>query len=162
MNTEAGLELPQGTSVYCCPRGLVLDLDNTVLKRQMAIISSMTAFEKRNPKVMNASRKKRVAQGSGTKVEEINRLLKMHLQMADMVKKMGQGKGLFGKMFGGGGAPDPAELERMQAELAKLDPNAIPPELRDMLPAGTGSAGKISFQPNDKKVEDCQGDTACF
>jgi len=105
----------------------------------MAIISSMTAFEKRNPKVMNASRKKRVAQGSGTKVEEINRLLKMHLQMADMVKKMGQGKGLFGKMFGGSGAPDPAELERMQAELAKLDPNAIPPELRDMLPAGTGA-----------------------
>src|SRR5437588_3790192 len=116
-----------------------VDLDNTVLKRQMAINSSMTAFEKRNPKVMNASRKKRVAQGSGTKVEEINRLLKMHLQMADMMKKMGQGKGLFGKMFGGGGAPDPAELERMQAELAKLDPNAIPPELRDMLPAGTGA-----------------------
>src|SRR5207248_819140 len=100
-----------------------VDLDNTVLKRQMAIISSMTAFEKRNPKVMNASRKKRVAQGSGTKVEEINRLLKMHLQMADMMKKMGQGKGLFGKMFGGGAAPDAAELEKMQAEFAKLDPN---------------------------------------
>jgi signal recognition particle subunit SRP54 len=113
-----------------------VDLDNQVLKRQMAIISSMTASEKRNPKVMNASRKKRVAHGSGTKVEEINRLLKMHLQMADMMKKMGQGKGLLGKMFGGGGAPDQAELERMQAELAKLDPNAVPPELRDMLPAG--------------------------
>ena len=66
-----------------------VDLDNTVLKRQMAIIASMTPFEKRNPKVMNASRKKRVAAGSGTKVEEINRLLKMHLQMADMMKKMG-------------------------------------------------------------------------
>ena len=110
----------------------------SVLKRQMAIISSMTAFEKRNPKVMNASRKKRVAQGSGTKVEEINRLLKMHLQMADMMKKMGQGKGLFGKMFGGGAAPDAAELEKMQAELAKLDPNAIPPELRGVLPTGAG------------------------
>src|SRR5437868_6374366 len=96
-----------------------VDLDNSVLKRQMAIIGSMTKFEKRNPKVMNASRKKRVASGSGTKVEEINRLLKMHLQMADMMKKMGQGKGLFGKMFGGGAAPDAAELEKMQAELAK-------------------------------------------
>src|SRR5438552_9609803 len=115
-----------------------VDLDNTVLKRQMAIISSMTAFEKRNPKVMNASRKKRVAQGSGTKAEEINRLLRMHLQMADMMKKMGQGKGLFGKMFGGSAAPDAAELEKMQAELAKLDPNAIPPELRGVLPTGAG------------------------
>jgi signal recognition particle subunit SRP54 len=55
--------------------------------------------------------------------------------MADMMKKMGQGKGLFGKMFGGGGPPDAAELERMQAELAKLDPNAIPPELKDLMPA---------------------------
>ncbi|MGE3833038.1 MAG: signal recognition particle protein, partial [Parvibaculaceae bacterium] len=73
-----------------------VDLDNGVLKRQQAIISSMTAFEKRNPKVMNASRKKRVASGSGTKVEEINRLLKMHVQMADMMKKMGGGKGLMG------------------------------------------------------------------
>ena len=82
---------------------------------------------------MNASRKKRVAAGSGTKVEEINRLLKMHLQMADMMKQMGQGKGMLGKMFGGKGAPDAAELEKMQAELAALDPNAIPPELKDMM-----------------------------
>ena len=61
------------------------DLDNKLLKRQMAIIGSMTAHEKRNPKVMNASHKKRVAAGSGTKVEEINRLLKMHMQMAGMM-----------------------------------------------------------------------------
>ncbi len=114
-----------------------VDLDNSVLKRQMAIIGSMTGYEKRNPKVMNASRKKRVAAGSGTKVEEINRLLKMHLQMADMMKQMGQGKGLFGKMMGGGkGAPDAAELEKMQAELARMDPNAIPAELKDMMQGG--------------------------
>ncbi|MBL8907108.1 MAG: signal recognition particle protein [Rhizobiales bacterium] len=114
-----------------------VDLDNGVLKRQMAIISSMTPAEKRNPKVMNASRKKRVAAGSGTKVEEINRLLKMHLQMADMMKQMGRGKGMFGKMFGGKGVPDAAELEKMQAELAALDPNALPPELREMAAGGT-------------------------
>ena len=59
-----------------------LDLDNKVLKRQMAIIGSMTPYERRNPKLLDAKRKKRIAAGSGTKVEEINRLLKMHLQMA--------------------------------------------------------------------------------
>ena len=68
-----------------------MDLDNKVLKRQMAIISSMTPYERRNPKVMDAKRKKRVAAGSGTKVEEINRLLKIHLQLAGMMKQMGQG-----------------------------------------------------------------------
>src|SRR5204863_2525806 len=108
-----------------------VDLDNLVLKRQMAIISSMTPFEKRNPKAMNASRKKRVAHGSGTKVEEINRLLKMHMQMATMMKQMGQGKGMLGKLMGGRGAPDAAELEKMQAELAALDPNAIPADLKE-------------------------------
>jgi len=109
-----------------------VDLDNLVLKRQLAIISSMTPFEKRNPKVFNASRKKRVAKGSGTQVQEINRLLKMHLQMSDMMKKMGRGKGMLGRMFGGGTTPDAAELERMQAELGGLDPNALPPELQEM------------------------------
>ena len=113
-----------------------MDLDNKLLKRQMAIISSMTPYERRNPKVMDAKRKKRVAAGSGSKVEEINRLLKMHIQMAGMMKQMGQGKGLFGKMMGKG-APDAAELEKMQAELAGLDPNALPEELKDMMKGGS-------------------------
>ena len=114
-----------------------LDLDNKVLKRQMAIIGSMTPYERRNPKVMDAKRKKRVAAGSGTKVEEVNRLLKMHLQMAGMMKQMGQGKGLFGKMMGGKAAPDAAELEKMQEELSKLDPNALPEELKEMMQGGS-------------------------
>src|SRR6185503_17177114 len=110
------------------------DLDNLVVKRQLAIISSMTAFERRSPKVMNASRKRRVAAGSGTKVEEINRLLKMHLQMADMMKKMGRNPGMFGRMFGDGPAvPDEAELQRLQSELAGIDPNALPSEIKDMM-----------------------------
>ena len=113
-----------------------MDLDNKLLKRQMAIISSMTPYERRNPKTMDAKRKKRVAAGSGTKVEEINRLLKMHIQMAGMMKQMGQGKGLFGKMMGKG-APDAAELEKMQAELAGLDPNALPEDLKDMMKGGS-------------------------
>ncbi len=103
----------------------------------MAIIGSMTPYEKRNPKVMDAKRKKRVAAGSGTKVEEINRLLKMHLQMAAMMKQMGQGKGMFGKMMGGGkGAPDAAEMEKMQAELAGLNPDALPEDLKDLMKGG--------------------------
>jgi signal recognition particle subunit SRP54 len=110
-----------------------VDLDNLVLKRQLAIISSMTGFERRSPKVMNASRKRRVAAGSGTKVEEINRLLKMHLQMADMMKKMGRNPGMFGRMFGGPAVPDEAELQKLQSELAGIDPSALPSEIKDMM-----------------------------
>ena len=110
------------------------NLDNAVFNRQLAIISSLTPLERRNPKVMNGSRRKRAAAGSGTKVEEVNRLLKMHLQMADMMKKVGRNPGLLGRMFGGGGGtPDEAEMQKMQAELAKLDPSSLPPEVRDMM-----------------------------
>ncbi|MEZ5776191.1 MAG: signal recognition particle protein [Hyphomicrobiaceae bacterium] len=119
------------------------NLDDSLLKRQLAIISSMTPMERRHPKLLDASRKRRIAAGSGTKVEEINKLVKMHRQMADMMKAMGKGKGLFGKMMGGmgglgQGAPSQAELERMQKELASLDPKSLPPELRNMLPPGGG------------------------
>ena len=65
-------------------------LDDRILKRQQAIIGSMTRAERKNPKLLNASRKKRVAAGSGTSVQDINRLLKMHRQMADMMKIDGQ------------------------------------------------------------------------
>jgi len=86
-------------------------VDDGVLKRQAAIISSMTKAERRNPKVLNASRKKRVAAGSGTQVQEVNRVLKMHRQMADVFKMMGKKGGkkgmaaLMGAMGGGGGLP---------------------------------------------------------
>ena len=63
-----------------------------MLKRQVAIIQSMTPQERRNPDILKASRKKRIAAGSGTKVEEINKLLKMHRGMADMMKAMGGAK----------------------------------------------------------------------
>ncbi len=85
-----------------------LGLDDSVFNRQVAIISSMTKAERRNPDVLKASRKKRVAAGSGTKVEEINRLLKMHRQMADMMKQMGRGKGMFARMGNMLGAPGAA------------------------------------------------------
>ncbi len=118
------------------------NLDDKVLKRQKAIISSMTRQERRNPKVLNASRKRRVAAGSGSKVEEINKLLKMHRQMADMMKMMSQKKGMFGKMMGGGGGmPSEAEMAKMQSELAGLDPSALPADLKEILD-GAGAMPK--------------------
>jgi signal recognition particle subunit SRP54 len=103
------------------------NLDDRLLKRQAAIIDSMTPKERRNPDVLKASRKKRIAAGSGTKVEEINRLLKMHRTMADMMKAMGGGKrgpmAALGNMLGfGGGMPSPEEM----AKLAEKMPGGIP------------------------------------
>ncbi len=64
------------------------NMDDKVFARQEAIISSMTKVERQKPKMINASRKKRIAAGSGTNVPEVNKLLKMHMQMAKMMKKM--------------------------------------------------------------------------
>ena len=65
------------------------NLDDKFVKRQRAIISSMTPQERRNPDILKASRKKRIAAGAGVNVEQVNRLLKQHRQMADMMKMMG-------------------------------------------------------------------------
>ncbi|MGH6845037.1 MAG: signal recognition particle protein, partial [Methylocella sp.] len=67
-------------------------LDDAIIKRQRAIISSMTRDERRAPDVLKASRKRRVAAGSGVRVEDVNKLLKLHRQMADMMKSMGGAK----------------------------------------------------------------------
>ncbi len=88
-------------------------LDDKEIVRQEAIISSMTKKERAQPKLLNASRKKRIAKGSGTTVQEINKLIKAHRQMADMMKKMGKGgmKKMAAQLAGmGGGMPDPAML----------------------------------------------------
>ena len=63
-------------------------VDDSMLKRQEAIISSMTKTERRNPKIILASRKRRIAAGSGTTVQDVNRLLKQHQQMNDMMKRV--------------------------------------------------------------------------
>jgi signal recognition particle subunit SRP54 len=86
--------------------------DDRVVRRQIAIIQSMTKEERRKPDLMKASRKERVAKGAGLEVQDVNRLLKMHRQMADMMKKLGKkGKGgmrgLMGQMMGKGGAMPP-------------------------------------------------------
>ncbi|HZG31379.1 MAG TPA: signal recognition particle protein [Ensifer sp.] len=108
-------------------------LNDNIFKRQLAIISSMTKAERANPDILKHSRKKRIAAGSGTDASDINKLLKMHRQMADMMKMMGGKKGgmmkqmmggLAGKMglggMMGGGMPDLSSMDPKQLEaLAK-------------------------------------------
>ncbi len=114
------------------------NIDDRVIRRQIAIIDSMTPAERRDPDLLKASRKRRIAAGSGTSPEAINKLLKMHRQMADMMKAMGKQKGgLLGKMgqmfgIGGGGMPDldPSKLSPEQLEqLKKLSGGKLPPGL---------------------------------
>jgi len=64
------------------------NIDQTIFKRQQAIIGSMTVKERRMPDIIKASRKKRIAAGSGTSVQEVNRLLKQFDDMSDMMKRM--------------------------------------------------------------------------
>ena len=64
------------------------NVDKTVLARQAAVISSMTLKERRNPDIIKASRKKRIAAGSGTTVQDVNKLLKQFDDMSLMMKKM--------------------------------------------------------------------------
>jgi signal recognition particle subunit SRP54 len=76
------------------------DLDQTILKRQAAIIGSMTPKERRMPAIIKASRKRRIAAGSGTSVQEVNRLLKQFDDMSAMMKRMNR-LGQKGLMRGG-------------------------------------------------------------
>ncbi|OUR76855.1 signal recognition particle protein [Alphaproteobacteria bacterium 46_93_T64] len=64
------------------------NLDDKMLKRQIAIVESMTPKERRNPQIIAASRKRRIATGAGMTVQDVNRLLKQHKQMASMMKKV--------------------------------------------------------------------------
>ncbi|WP_428698653.1 signal recognition particle protein [Stappia sp.] len=127
------------------------NIDDRVIKRQVAIIQSMTPQERRKPDLLKASRKKRIAGGSGVDVADVNKLLKMHRQMADMMKQMGKGKGMLGKMMGGLGMPgagggmpniDPKELERMaqSGQLPGNLPGGLPGQMPG-LPGGLGGLG---------------------
>src|SRR5690606_5464500 len=94
--------------------------DGRMIDRQEANLSSMTKAERKKPDLLNASRKKRVARGAGVEVQDINRLLKQHRQMADMVKSLSRGgpkkmqqiTAMLGGL-GGGGGPDMARLKAM-------------------------------------------------
>ncbi len=128
-------------------------LNDRMFDRQIAIINSMTKAERANPDILKHSRKKRIAAGSGTDASEINKLLKMHRQMSDMMKSMkGKKGGLMGQMMGGigrkmglppmgmgsgmgmGGMPDlskmdPKELAALQQEAEKMGLGGAMPKL---------------------------------
>ncbi|WP_374516524.1 signal recognition particle protein [Brevundimonas sp.] len=98
------------------------NIDDRMISRQEAIISSMTKAERKKPDLLNASRKRRIAAGAGVEVQDVNRLLKQHRQMADTVKalsrggpkKMQQMAAMLGGVGGGGmGGPDMARLKAM-------------------------------------------------
>ncbi|MGP9821594.1 signal recognition particle protein [Salinarimonas sp. NSM] len=136
-------------------------VDDKMIKRQRAIISSMTAAERKNPDILKASRKKRIAAGAGMKVEDVNKLLKMHRQMADVMKMMGKNKkggiaGALGGMFGLGGGgmgggmgagmggmpePTPEMIAEMQKKLG-AGGGGLPP-----MPPGLGGPGSKPGAP---------------
>ncbi|GHD18405.1 signal recognition particle protein [Tianweitania populi] len=124
-------------------------LDDKMFGKQIAIISSMTKAERANPDLLKHSRKKRIAAGSGTDAAQINKLLKMHRQMADVMKSMagkkgGMMRGLMGGMANkmglgglgsmmGGGMPD----------LSKMDPKQLEALQKQAEAAGFGAGGKM-------------------
>ena len=142
------------------------NLDDKFVKRQRAIISSMTPQERRNPDILKASRKKRIASGAGATVESVNRLLKQHRQMADMMKMMGGANakrgmmGKLGQMMGLGGGmpmPSPEQIEALQKQMGGAGlppglptgpsgiPSAPPPGAFNLPPQfpGLGAGGKL-------------------
>lgn len=108
-------KMPAGAQL---PKGMAAAADDSQVKRMLAIIESMTAQEKTYPDVIKASRKRRIAAGSGTQIQDVNRLLKQHTQMRKVMKKMkggnmkkmmramqGMGGGNMSGMGGGNGLP---------------------------------------------------------
>lgn len=139
-------------------------MNDSVLKRQKAIIDSMTKKERRNPKLLDGSRRKRIAAGSGTKVEDVNKLMKMHRQMADMMKAMGGAAGKRGPMAGlanmfgmggGGGMPSPDQLKQMAEKMpgGLGGGGGLPPKFPGNLPGlpgglpGMGKPGGLPGLP---------------
>ena len=113
--------------------------DDTAIRRQIALINSMTKKERANPQLLQASRKRRIAAGAGLEVADLNKLVKMHRQMADMMKKMGKmgKKGMMrqmGALFGKGGMPggDPAALSQAAQQVGGRG-----------LPQGLGGGGGL-------------------
>ena len=115
-------------------------MDDKVIKRQIALIQSMTKKERANPALLQASRKKRIAAGAGLEVSDLNKLLKMQRQMADMMKKLGKGKGGIMKqamkaMMGKGGLPGGMP--------AGMDPSQMDPKALEQVAKQMGMGGKL-------------------
>jgi signal recognition particle subunit SRP54 len=142
------------------------NIDDSVFRRQQAIISSMTKQERKKPDILQASRKRRIAAGAGVDVAEVNRLLKQHRQMADMFKsiskdggkgmmKMAQAMGLGGganplKNLGGGKMPSEAEIEAAAAKLQQQGGLSSLPGLGGPKIPGLGGGLPPGFNPFKK------------
>ncbi|MBH1943691.1 signal recognition particle protein [Erythrobacter sp. YJ-T3-07] len=121
-------------------------MDDKVLVHMDAIMGSMTAKERANPALLNAKRKKRVAAGSGTNVQDVNKVLKMHQEMSramKQIKKMGGMKGLAAMLGGGGGmgglpgmgGKGMPQIPGMDGQgMGDVDMSKLPPELKKLLP----------------------------
>jgi len=132
------------------------NLNEKVLTHQVAVIDSMTREERRNPELLKNSRKKRISAGSGVKVEEINKLLKMHRTMADMMKAMGGAKrgpmaNLASMMGFGGGAPSPEQLKQLAEKMPGGLPQSMPGLPKEFpggsLPPGLGGLPGLGGKP---------------
>ena len=126
-------------------------LNDKSIKRQQAIISSMTRTERKKPDILAASRKRRIAAGAGVDVAEVNRLLKQHRQMADAFKMMSKGGGKgFAKMaamLGGGGGMD--RLKNLGGgKMPDVDPAEIEKQLKGLPGMGGPGGGSLPNLPN--------------
>jgi signal recognition particle subunit SRP54 len=132
-------------------------IDDKVMKRKEAIIMSMTPKERKKPDILQASRKRRIAAGAGVDVAEVNKVVKEHRNMSDMMKKLGKGglKGLAGMMgnmggpggmggggMGGGGAPPVSQAALNQLKNLGGGPGA---------PKLPGLGGSLPGLGGDKK-----------
>ena len=130
------------------------NMDDKVIKRQEAIIYSMTKKERAKPALLNASRRKRIAAGAGVEVSDVNKVLKMHKQMAGMMKKMGKGgmKGLMNAM--GGMGVSQADMAKMAARNGPMGGGAQLPGLGGGSLPGLGGGsmpGGLPGLPGGKK-----------
>jgi len=117
------------------------NIDDKALVRLEAMMSSMTAKERAKPEIINAKRKIRVAKGSGTTVQEVNKLLKMHQEMANAMKRLKKlgGFGKLASMFSGGG---------MEKALAGVAPGG---QLPGGLPGLPGASSPFNLPPGFDK-----------
>ncbi|MGB4056801.1 MAG: signal recognition particle protein, partial [Alphaproteobacteria bacterium] len=114
-------------------------IDDSIIRRQEALIFSMTTEERENPDLLNAKRRIRIANGSGTSVQDINKLTKQLEQMQKMMKqmrKMGTGKmmGMMNKMMGG-------KMDDLELMAQSMDPDALGADMGSLGPNPFASGG---------------------
>lgn len=130
--------------------GKNMDFDEGQLGRLEGMVCSMTPQEREDPSVINPSRKRRIAKGSGVKTEDVGALLQQFTMMRKMIRQMGKGGGKgAGKGLFGGGMPDMSEMQEMMSAGAMPDPSSGMPGLA--MPAGGGRKGNRSQQSKKKR-----------